>query len=93
MPKASVIHGNGYAWMVSNGRGGWTICNWAEPQAESLFQKSRPSPEAKDVRVVIIPRAELAALTRREKAVAARERRCAAIEYRASQVPTTPEGA
>lgn len=88
MPKASIIHGNGYAWMVSNGRRGWTICNWAEPTNSTLLQKSRPSPEAKDVRVVIVPVAELTALTKREKAVAARERRCASLEYNASQVPT-----
>lgn len=91
MPKTStIIHGKGYAWKVSNGRGGWTVCNWAEPGNGAMFKNSRPSPEAMPVQVAIVPRAEFAALVKREKALAERERKCAAIEYEALQVTKSP---
>lgn len=88
----TIMHGKGYAWKVSNGRGGWTVCNWAEPSSGTTFQNSRPSPEATQVQVIIMPRTEFAAIVKREKALAARERKCAAIEYEALQATKSSVG-
>lgn len=79
----------GWAWALP-GRNGLKLCNWAEPTKEVLEREAaendhKPSPDAVMVKVVLIPAVEFNELIRREKAVTAREQRCASIEYEASR--------
>jgi hypothetical protein len=45
--------GIGYAWVMQDDNGEWEICNWAEP-CKDMIMKSKPSPEAKVVKVRMI---------------------------------------
>jgi len=47
--KAEIVSGFGYAWLCDFG-----LCYWAEPSVEALKSRSKPSPEAKPVRVRLI---------------------------------------
>lgn len=43
-----------WAWAIDDG-GKPELCHWAEPSKELLLRQSKPSPEAKPVKVLIMP--------------------------------------
>jgi hypothetical protein len=47
-----------WAWEIADGRGGWTLCCWAEPSMTQLLAKPKPSPEARPVCVRITRNSE-----------------------------------
>jgi hypothetical protein len=57
--QRDVKRSSGWAWAVHDGPTGWQLVHWAEPTKEQLLRSSKPSPEARPVRVVIIPQGAL----------------------------------
>lgn len=47
--------GRAWAWKIKDESGNWTLCHWAEPQLCRLLDAGKPSPEARPVRVKLIP--------------------------------------
>lgn len=43
-----------YAWEIQNRNGSWALCWWAEPTRKQLVARSKPSPEARPVRVKLV---------------------------------------
>jgi hypothetical protein len=46
-----------WAWAIQDTRGGWLLCQWADPARDAwrMLDKYRPSPEARRVRVRLVP--------------------------------------
>jgi len=42
-----------WSWIIQAENGTWMLCHWAEPTKERLLAGSKPSWEARPVRVVI----------------------------------------
>lgn len=83
-PDKHVPHVTAYAWTILL-RGREVLCNWAEPNKARLAQTNKPSDESRMAKVVLVPFNYIHELTQREKTIAARERRCASLEYNSEQ--------
>lgn len=44
-----------WAWAIQNDSGKWVLCQWAEPTSVDLKADAKPSPEARKIRVYLVP--------------------------------------